>query len=333
MKYNALYSNGYIIDYKKILGKGTYGNVFIVKNILTNKIYAIKIASENEKTLINEINLLENNNLFINIYEYGNINNYNYFIMDLFEEDLNTIVKKNNSISLKKTIEYSILMLKQIKYYHDKNIIHRDIKPNNFVLYNNNIILIDFGLSVYLDNFEELNKDKYIGTARYMSINALEKKQQNKCDDLFSLGYTILYLYYGSLFWFDIYCTTDSEKNKKIEQLNKKIDIFKQDSKDSKDSKDNQIKIFEKEINDIKILKNTNNLERNKKIYKIKKNLTNNDITYNFNCKNKDCINNCICQKNMLKYFNYLDNLTNKNEPDHSFLISLFQSIIDSNHI
>lgn len=102
-------------------------------------------------------------------------------------------------------------MLDRIQYVHDKNFLHRDIKPDNFLLDKNpnskKLFLIDFGLAKRYRNSQTLKHIEYrdgrslTGTARYASINSHRGIEPSRRDDLESIGYLIMYFLRGNLPW------------------------------------------------------------------------------------------------------------------------------------
>jgi serine/threonine protein kinase len=109
---------------------------------------------------------------------------------------------------------------------HSKSIIHRDIKPDNFIMGINKkkhlVYIVDFGLS---KKYKDPKTNEHIpykdgksltGTARYASIFTHLGIEQARRDDLESLGYLILYMLIGELPWQGIKAKSKKEKYQKI---------------------------------------------------------------------------------------------------------------------
>jgi len=94
-----------------------------------------------------------------------------------------------------------------VHYIHSKNYIHRDLKPENFLIglgkKEGLIHLIDYGLAkkVAAPSIEPKAHKKFVGVARYASLNSHMGLEQGKRDDLESIGFILIYLLKGSLPW------------------------------------------------------------------------------------------------------------------------------------
>jgi serine/threonine protein kinase len=129
-------------------------------------------------------------------------------------------------------------MIQILQHIHSKNFVHRDVKPDNFIMglgpNNKFVYIIDLGFAkAYKDprtlaNIPISQKKGMTGTARYASINALKGFSQSRRDDLESLGYTIIELAKGCLPWSTITGNTKDELYDKILQskINTSIDIL-----------------------------------------------------------------------------------------------------------
>ena len=115
--------------------------------------------------------------------------------------------------SLKTVLALGLRMLECIRQVHEEDILHRDIKPDNFVLgrglARNTVFLIDYGLSKCYVTDSACTRThipfatgrRLVGTLRYASLNCHRGIQQSRRDDLESLAYVLLYFYLGALPW------------------------------------------------------------------------------------------------------------------------------------
>jgi serine/threonine protein kinase len=146
--------------------------------------------------------------------------------MQLMGKSLEELFNKRQKFSVKTTALLAYQMITVLQYIHDKHIIHRDIKPDNFVMGlnkdNANLFLLDFGLakkyrsSKTLEQYPYIKKKKLTGTARYASIHALEEMEQSRRDDLESVGYVLMYFLRGNLPWQGLKIKSKEDRYKKI---------------------------------------------------------------------------------------------------------------------
>ena len=152
--------------------------------------------------------------------------------MELLGSSLEDIFQKQKkNLSIKTTCMLGIQMIDRIEWVHSKYIIHRDIKPDNFVMGRGDsshiVYLLDFGLSKkYWSSHNKkhikfsINK-KLTGTARYASINALRGCEQSRRDDLEAIGYVLMYFLRGSLPWQGLQINKKEDRYKKIYEKKK----------------------------------------------------------------------------------------------------------------
>jgi serine/threonine protein kinase len=141
-----------------------------------------------------------------NIYWYGIHNNNPCLVFTLYECSLFDYMEKKD-VTIEKM---NILMIKAIdiiEYIHRFFVLHRDIKPQNFMVKNGDIFLIDFGLATfYIDengeHYPNKMNDTIIGTPKFVSINIHMGYRYSRRDDLISLGYMYVYMVLGQAPWF-----------------------------------------------------------------------------------------------------------------------------------
>lgn len=158
-----------------------YNNLYIIKETLKNK----------EKNILNNI---KHKNIIKLLDNYED-NIYNYDVMKYYDNgDMYSFIK-DNKLNLNEKIELFKKMIEPIYYLHKNNIVHLDLKLENYVLNKNNEpILIDFDHSKYHNSnyYNLLETNLKIGTKSYMAPE-MSNYYFNKSTDIYSLG-IIFYL-------------------------------------------------------------------------------------------------------------------------------------------
>ena len=208
----ALIGKKYIL--LDLIGSGSFGSIYQGENVRTQEKVAIKVEPiKNEtKLLKNEATIyqyLSNKQGIPEVKWYGKDNINYYMVLNLLGNSLEAIKEQKGTFSLKTTLQIGINILDLLRTIHEAGLIHRDIKPDNFLLSlsdtNKKINIIDFGLcKSYLNNekhIEMKQTSSLIGTPTYASINAHNFMELSRRDDLESLGYMLIYFYLGELEW------------------------------------------------------------------------------------------------------------------------------------
>lgn len=218
------------------LGSGSFGDIYLAKTS-TGEEVAIKVESVRARhpQLIYEANvyrILQGGIGVPKIHWSGVYQNLNILVIDLLGPSLEDLFNYcNRRFSLKTVLMLAHQILLRIEFLHSRYFLHRDIKPDNFLMglgkKANHVHIIDFGLAKKYYDSKTLRHRPYsenrsmVGTARYASVNAHKGIEQSRRDDMESIGYVLMYFLRGSLPWQGLKGDTREQKYSKI--LKKKI--------------------------------------------------------------------------------------------------------------
>ena len=191
---------------KKILGRGSFGTVYLVKHKDLTRYFAMKVIkksssknNEEEKDLMNEIEILrklDHPNILKITDFYSLKTEYNIITEYCQEGELFDEIKANAPFSEVMAAWYMNQILSAVCYCHSMNILHRDLKPENILIVKRQkngyhpIKIIDFGTAKVFK--KEKNEHLLIGSAYYIAPEVLSRNYTELCD-LWSCG-VIMYI-------------------------------------------------------------------------------------------------------------------------------------------
>ena len=186
----------------KKIGSGGMGNVYKAFNPTLNRTAAVKILHEesfaerfkNEAYIQSSIN---HPNIAM-LYEYAKCNKKLCIVMEYVEgETLSDILHRKGKLSNQETENILRQIIDALTYLHKKEIIHRDIKPQNFKLTADGIVkMLDFGIAKHKYSPKLTQLGFVVGTMEYLAPEQFEQKEELK-SDIWSLSVMLYELLTG----------------------------------------------------------------------------------------------------------------------------------------
>merc|ERR1719282_381940 len=165
---------------------------------------------------------------------WGTEGECNILVMDLLGPSLQDLFDQcGRRFSMKTVLMLAEQMIDRIAYVHSCGIVHRDIKPHNFLMglgeHSNQVYIMDFGLAKrYLDPSTGQHipccvKRGLTGTVRYTTLNVHKGVEPSRRDDLGAIGYVLMHFNLGILPWQGISAKSKRTKQKKIGRVKKRM--------------------------------------------------------------------------------------------------------------
>jgi serine/threonine protein kinase len=209
IKINDLINNRYKVT--NILGHGGMSDVFEARDIIFRRPVAIKIIKPEFADKAENIIRFENEARFssalnhpniIKIYDYNYYDNLPYIVNEYVKgQTLRDALDFKRRFSTREACHIMLQICDAVIYIHSKNIIHRDIKPQN-IYYdaNGEVKLGDFGISFLLNSTFNVNENKRVmGTAQYLAPEIIKGKTPSFQSDIYALGITFFELLTGNV--------------------------------------------------------------------------------------------------------------------------------------
>jgi serine/threonine protein kinase len=222
----------------EMIGEGAFGAVLKGEHVYNREKVAIKIEKKtssvnmlkNESKIYLMLNKEDSVCGFPNLKWFGKDEQFYYMVLELLGESLTAFKSTSSadlSIPLPIVAKIGVQIIQRIKSVHQKGLIHRDIKPDNFLFglgrNNQTVYLIDFGFCknyVTSEGEHILEGEKtsgVIGTPNFVSVNAHNLRALSRKDDIESAIYVLIYLFLPLKQWRKIF--KDDSTNDQIKMV------------------------------------------------------------------------------------------------------------------
>ena len=201
------------------IGSGSFGQVYKGINIKKGHYVAIKL-DDHGTMLKHETTLLKylydaHCRQIPTVYWYGAIGDKIGLVMSYYDGSLTDYLQEK-SLTVSKLNNIIVQYIRILESVHDLFVIHRDIKPQNCMIKQGELFLVDFGMATfYIDDnknhiIDNADSDTIIGSPKYISYYIHRGHTPSRRDDMISLGYMYLFLLHRQVPWENVAIDDDN---------------------------------------------------------------------------------------------------------------------------
>ena len=197
-------------EIQEIIGVGGMAVVYKARDIIEDRIVAIKILKQEFITNEEFVHRFKNESKAIAVLSHPNIvkvydvcfgDLIQYIVMEYIDGmTLKEYIERQGSLKWKDAVYYVIQILRALQHAHDKGIVHRDVKPQNImVLLDGTIKVADFGIARFARSEQLTITDKAIGSVHYISPEQARGEGTDEKSDIYSVGVMLYEMLTGTL--------------------------------------------------------------------------------------------------------------------------------------
>ena len=201
-------SNRYTIT--QTIGQGGMANVYLARDLILDRDVAVKVLKYDfqdnseaiqrfQREAMAASQLLHHN--IVEVYDVDQEDGQQYIVMEYVRgTDLKQFIKDNTPITLELVVSIMSQILSAIELAHKHNLIHRDIKPQNILITENNQVKItDFGIAIAVTDTSITQTNTLLGSVHYLSPEQARGANATMKSDIYALGVVLYELITGQV--------------------------------------------------------------------------------------------------------------------------------------
>ena len=200
-RYNVPILIGQTISHYKItekLGEGGMGVVYKAEDTRLDRIVALKFLAqdlmrdeENRKRFLREAKAAAgiNHPNVCTVHEIGNVDGRDFLALEYIDGETLDAKIAQGPLKVEEALEIARQVADGLAAAHEKNVVHRDIKPGNLmIIADGRVKILDFGLALLTEKSKLTQLDTAVGTAAYMSPEQMQAQEVDHRTDIWALG-------------------------------------------------------------------------------------------------------------------------------------------------